>query len=199
MPGTSTASTARGCASPETARRVASEPMIRLSNATLADLPESIARPRYDRAALTPGIVHIGLGNFHRAPPVLVPAPPAPARSRPRLGNRRCGGSPLRRGATREAPGAGLPVDADRARPRRQVGGGGGRDDRLRAGGGGTRRSHPTDERSRNPHRRPDGDRRRLLPPSGNEGLRRDASRHPARRRPPESPVQPRSARWWRR
>ena len=41
--------------------------MIRLSNATLADLPESIARPRYDRAALTPGIVHIGLGNFHRA------------------------------------------------------------------------------------------------------------------------------------
>ena len=42
-------------------------PMIRLSNATLNDLPETIARPGYDRAALTPGIVHIGLGNFHRA------------------------------------------------------------------------------------------------------------------------------------
>ena len=41
--------------------------MIRLSDATLADLPESIARPVYERAALTPGIVHIGLGNFHRA------------------------------------------------------------------------------------------------------------------------------------
>ena len=41
--------------------------MIRLSNATLSDLPEAIARPGYDRAALTPGIVHIGLGNFHRA------------------------------------------------------------------------------------------------------------------------------------
>ena len=41
--------------------------MIRLSNATLNDLPETIARPGYDRAALTPGIVHIGLGNFHRA------------------------------------------------------------------------------------------------------------------------------------
>ena len=41
--------------------------MIRLSDATLKDLPESIARPVYDRAALTPGIVHIGLGNFHRA------------------------------------------------------------------------------------------------------------------------------------
>ena len=27
----------------------------------------SVAPPRYDRARLTPGIVHIGLGNFHRA------------------------------------------------------------------------------------------------------------------------------------
>jgi mannitol 2-dehydrogenase len=40
---------------------------ITLSNATLADLPEGIARPQYDRSRLTPGIVHIGLGNFHRA------------------------------------------------------------------------------------------------------------------------------------
>ncbi|MEX5729593.1 mannitol 2-dehydrogenase [Rhodovulum iodosum] len=39
----------------------------KLSNATLADLPEGVKRPRYDRAALTPGIVHVGLGNFHRA------------------------------------------------------------------------------------------------------------------------------------
>ncbi|MCZ4266268.1 mannitol dehydrogenase family protein [Rhodobacteraceae bacterium G21628-S1] len=38
-----------------------------LSNDTLAALPETIARPSYDRMALTPGIVHIGLGNFHRA------------------------------------------------------------------------------------------------------------------------------------
>lgn len=29
--------------------------------------PVEIERPRYDRAALSPGIVHIGLGNFHRA------------------------------------------------------------------------------------------------------------------------------------
>ena len=41
--------------------------MIRLSDATLSDLPETIARPTYDRASLTPGIVHVGLGNFHRA------------------------------------------------------------------------------------------------------------------------------------
>ncbi|WP_273282343.1 mannitol dehydrogenase family protein [Pseudooceanicola atlanticus] len=41
--------------------------MMKLSNATLDDLPAGIERPRYDRSQLTPGIVHIGLGNFHRA------------------------------------------------------------------------------------------------------------------------------------
>ncbi len=40
--------------------------LVKLSNQTLAELPEDILRPTYDRAALTPGIVHIGLGNFHR-------------------------------------------------------------------------------------------------------------------------------------
>ena len=30
-------------------------------------LPEGVAGPNYDRGTLTPGIVHIGLGNFHRA------------------------------------------------------------------------------------------------------------------------------------
>ena len=39
--------------------------LIKLSNATLAEL--KIERPRYDRTTLTPGIVHIGVGNFHRA------------------------------------------------------------------------------------------------------------------------------------
>lgn len=39
---------------------------MKLSNATLSQLPEGIERPSYDRSALTPGIVHIGLGNFHR-------------------------------------------------------------------------------------------------------------------------------------
>ena len=41
--------------------------LVSLSNNALNDLPTSVDRPRYDRAALTPGIVHIGLGNFHRA------------------------------------------------------------------------------------------------------------------------------------
>lgn len=33
----------------------------------LSDLPEGVRTPRYDRSDLTAGIVHIGLGNFHRA------------------------------------------------------------------------------------------------------------------------------------
>ena len=40
---------------------------MKLSDATLRDQPDGIERPTYDRSALTPGIVHIGLGNFHRA------------------------------------------------------------------------------------------------------------------------------------
>ncbi len=42
-------------------------PLVRLADANLSDLPPAIERPRYDRKALTPGIVHIGMGNFHRA------------------------------------------------------------------------------------------------------------------------------------
>ena len=41
--------------------------MSRLSEATLPFLPASVARPGYDRAAVKPGIVHLGLGAFHRA------------------------------------------------------------------------------------------------------------------------------------
>lgn len=40
---------------------------MKLSDATLSRLPRGVARPVYDRSRLTPGIVHIGLGNFHRA------------------------------------------------------------------------------------------------------------------------------------
>ncbi len=38
-----------------------------LSNATLAHLPPGVTAPAYDRSKVTPGIVHIGCGNFHRA------------------------------------------------------------------------------------------------------------------------------------
>ena len=39
----------------------------RLSNDTLNALPPSVATPLYDRAAVTPGILHLGVGAFHRA------------------------------------------------------------------------------------------------------------------------------------
>jgi mannitol 2-dehydrogenase len=38
-----------------------------LSLRTLADLPPQVERPRYVRDRLKPGIVHFGVGNFHRA------------------------------------------------------------------------------------------------------------------------------------
>lgn len=38
-----------------------------LSNATLDQLPPGVARPSYDRATLEPGVVHFGVGAFHRA------------------------------------------------------------------------------------------------------------------------------------
>src|SRR2546429_3681980 len=39
----------------------------RLSNASLHRLPSQIRRPAYDRSGVTPGIVHLGIGAFHRA------------------------------------------------------------------------------------------------------------------------------------
>jgi len=41
--------------------------MARLCDATLAQLPANVARPAYDRAATRIGVVHLGIGAFHRA------------------------------------------------------------------------------------------------------------------------------------
>ncbi|MCW2305941.1 mannitol dehydrogenase family protein [Rhodobium gokarnense] len=41
--------------------------MKRLSNAVLGDLPPSVSIPAYDRASSGIGIVHLGIGAFHRA------------------------------------------------------------------------------------------------------------------------------------
>ncbi|XAS75536.1 mannitol dehydrogenase family protein [Dermatophilaceae bacterium Sec6.4] len=38
-----------------------------LSQATLGELDDRVARPTYDRSAMTAGIVHLGVGGFHRA------------------------------------------------------------------------------------------------------------------------------------
>lgn len=40
---------------------------VTLSQATLDQLPAEVSRPGYDRSALRPGILHVGIGNFHRA------------------------------------------------------------------------------------------------------------------------------------
>lgn len=40
---------------------------VKLSQANLGQLPANVARPTYDRSSLTAGIVHFGVGNFHRS------------------------------------------------------------------------------------------------------------------------------------
>ena len=46
--------------------RSISSPPVRLSTQTLMELPAAIRRPGYDRSRLKAGIVHIGVGAFHR-------------------------------------------------------------------------------------------------------------------------------------
>ncbi|MBE9113356.1 mannitol dehydrogenase family protein [Nodosilinea sp. LEGE 07298] len=41
--------------------------LVKLNERNLSQLPDSVRVPRYDRSAVTPGIVHIGVGGFHRA------------------------------------------------------------------------------------------------------------------------------------
>src|SRR3546814_8196224 len=48
-------------------RRIISWPRPTASTAAIGWHEMSVAQPHYDRSRLTPGIVHIGLGNFHRA------------------------------------------------------------------------------------------------------------------------------------
>lgn len=56
--------------SSETAKNPSSSPQtgdLRLSKANLDRLPGEIRRPAYDRSRITAGIVHLGIGAFHRA------------------------------------------------------------------------------------------------------------------------------------
>jgi fructuronate reductase len=41
--------------------------MNRLKSAVIAELPKDVVLPNYDRSQLKPGIVHLGIGAFHRA------------------------------------------------------------------------------------------------------------------------------------
>jgi fructuronate reductase len=71
----------------------------RLNEQNLLELPVSIERPGYDRTRLTTGIVHLGLGNFHRAHQAVY------TDSAVRAGDPRWGilGASLRSPATRDA------------------------------------------------------------------------------------------------
>ena len=40
---------------------------MRLSTETLDRLPADVVRPAYDRSAVKAGVVHLGIGAFHRA------------------------------------------------------------------------------------------------------------------------------------
>ncbi len=40
---------------------------LKLCSSSLAELPTIVSRPSYDRSKLSAGIIHIGVGNFHRA------------------------------------------------------------------------------------------------------------------------------------
>src|SRR5882724_5998665 len=56
--------------SSQMAKSIHSNPIeghLRLSNASLDRLPGQIGRPKYDRSGIRPGIVHLGIGAFHRA------------------------------------------------------------------------------------------------------------------------------------
>src|SRR5690606_14818773 len=41
--------------------------MARLSSSTLPPAGEAVRLPAYDRGGITPGVVHLGIGAFHRA------------------------------------------------------------------------------------------------------------------------------------
>lgn len=41
--------------------------VVKLSNSALGSIPVDIKVPTYDKTQLIGGIVHIGVGNFHRA------------------------------------------------------------------------------------------------------------------------------------
>ncbi len=40
---------------------------IKLKQANLSQLNKIVPSPQYDRSKVTPGIVHVGIGNFHRS------------------------------------------------------------------------------------------------------------------------------------
>src|SRR5205085_5124652 len=57
----------RSCAGPGLGSAHAGRPPVRLAEATLGRLAPDVVRPGYARSAQAVGIVHFGIGAFHRA------------------------------------------------------------------------------------------------------------------------------------
>ena len=157
----------------------------RLSNATLAGLPAEVERPGYDRAAVKTGVVHLGIGAFHRAHQAVV-FDDALAVRRPALGRARRLPAFARRARSAEPAGRAL----QRRRPRRRhrptpaiIGAVQG----VLVAPGRPRRRGRRHGLCRRPPRHPDRDREGLSPRSG---LGRSADRRPRRRRRPGRPVE---------
>ena len=135
----------------------------RLSRSTLAGLPAPVARPGYDVGAIGIGIVHLGLGSFHRAHEAVYTD--AILRGDPRWGI--CGVSLQDAAGDRRARAAGRAVLGARQERRRDVGAGDrvGARNALPRHGAGSRAG--ADRRSFGPGRVADRHREGLLPRSG--------------------------------
>ena len=128
--------------------------MDRLSHRTLfADVSPQVARPPAAALDADIGIVHLGLGAFHRAHQAILTQRALDGGART-LGDQR--GEPAQCGRARRAPAAGLPLHADRERRRRTSG-------RAWSASSARRCSHPRRERSCSPGSPP---RRRGSSPS---------------------------------
>ncbi len=155
--------------------------MNRLGLGGLAALPVPIARPDYDIGAVGIGIVHLGLGAFHRAHQAVYTD--AILRRHPRWGI--CGVSLKTPRVIAALTPAGRALHGARKGRRRHVGA----RDRIRArdavprhGARSRDRAHRGSCRSR---RLADRHRKGLLPRSGHGPAQRSASRHRARPRAP--------------
>ena len=151
--------------------------MNRLSRRTLGDVAPEVALPPAAALEAEVGIVHLGLGAFHRAHQAIL-TQRALAVAPGALGDQR--GQPAQRRRARRAPAAGLPLHRDRERRGRGAGERGrGRPRGTVGARGGASLARP----ARGPgdaDRDADRHREGLLPQSGDRRSRPRPSRHPA-------------------
>ena len=135
----------------------------------------AVQLPAYDRSKITVGIVHFGVGGFHRAHQALGDRPTPRAGRGGRVGHLRGRSAARRSGDAARTGGSGLPVHAGGEGRRRQPHGPGDRGHRRVSLRPGRSRGRPgAARRSGHPHRLADGDRRRLPDLPGDRGVRVD-------------------------